>query len=165
MKDSNYKAFTIVAIICSLLLHSIIFVFVYASSHDNSEPHNKTEEVSTMSFLPLVDEPTSSDEDVTGNIPKQQITITNDVTQNEMHLCADNDKTYMGAGFTFTPFNGEIIDAPSYYPAYKAGIRIGDVLLNTDAKIDSKGFISFNILRDHFTHVYLVRADKICFQS
>lgn len=79
-------------------------------------------------------------------------------------ICELADNTYIGVGIIFAPFNDTISYAPEQYPAHKAGIRVGDTILNPVEPIID-GYIKFEIMRGIERFVFNVKAEKICYQE
>lgn len=84
---------------------------------------------------------------------------------NQVPRCKDNE-TYDGIGVTYGIGTGQIATAPPYYPAYKAGVRVGDVVINSEF-ITENGYTSFTVSRlgvsDHIH--FKVKLDKICYET
>ena len=79
-------------------------------------------------------------------------------------ICELADNTYIGVGIIFAPFNDTISYAPEQYPAYKAGIRVGDTILNPTEEMIN-GYIKFEIMRGIARFTFNVKAEKICYQE
>lgn len=77
-------------------------------------------------------------------------------------LCAGKDNTYMGIGIKFDSYMAYVIYAPEMYPAYKAGIRVGDRILNPDVPIKD-GYINFKIIRNDENMEFRIKIERICY--
>jgi len=77
-------------------------------------------------------------------------------------ICANKDNSYMGVGFRYSPFTNLVIDVPEYYPAYKAGIRVGDLLLDPDSPIVD-GYLNIEIIRGYQQIHFRIKAEQICY--
>lgn len=78
--------------------------------------------------------------------------------------CPADAKTYLGVGITYDRVTGLIEQAPSVHPAYKAGIRVGDLLVN-DPYPDEKGMMYLNIIQNNHQHTLAIKATQICYLS
>jgi hypothetical protein len=80
-------------------------------------------------------------------------------------ICTNKDKNYFGVGFIWNPGTGRIIYAPEDYPAYKAGMRPGDFVMNPDADF-SDGYIDLFVVRERGQQYHFhIKGDNICFQD
>jgi predicted metalloprotease with PDZ domain len=78
------------------------------------------------------------------------------------------DKHYLGIGVTHSSLFGEITNVAPGGPADKAGIRVGDIpldSLNIRDKYPEGTVITIPILRDGITHNIPVTIGKICTES
>ncbi len=79
-------------------------------------------------------------------------------------ICTGKDKTYFGVGFIWNPQTNVITHAPEDYPAYKAGIRQGDMVMNpAEEYID--GYVTFEVVRSFQQLRFRVKGDNICYQD
>lgn len=78
--------------------------------------------------------------------------------------CPPNAKTYLGVGISYDRITGEIEQAPSVHPAYKAGIRVGDLLVN-DPYPDEQGMMYLNIIQNNHQQTLAIKATQICYLS
>jgi hypothetical protein len=92
------------------------------------------------------------------DIPNQNISQTDPV------ICKNQDKNYFGVGFIYSPFTSLVTYAPEFYPAYKAGIRIGDMVLDPDTPIVN-GFLDIEIIRGYQQMHFRIKAENICFKT
>lgn len=82
----------------------------------------------------------------------------------DARICAGKDHTYVGIGIMHQPLGMEIISAPASYPAYKAGARVGDVIVEL-YRIPSSRFMVLHVDRagKHFT--WKIGMESICFEQ
>jgi hypothetical protein len=79
-------------------------------------------------------------------------------------ICNGKDKFYKGIGIIYNPGSFVIIYAPEYYPAYKAGLRIGDRIVDPDIpEID--GYVDIEINRGYSIEQFHIKTDNICFNE
>lgn len=117
-----------IGLAATVLLHALLLVFwIHRPASGTPPPAGKANEVevtllpptSSFTAMPAVakPEPVLADGEPmppTG-VPGQAV-----VACNEKH------KKYQGIGIVYNPFTGIVLQAPTAYPAYKAGIRAGD---------------------------------------
>lgn len=72
---------------------------------------------------------------------------------------------YTGIGITYSTFTQRIIDAPTSYPAYQAGIRANDTLVNPKSAPDAEGYVTVRIIRDDLEMVFKIKQTKICYED
>ena len=61
---------------------------------------------------------------------------------------------------------GEVVEVPEWYPAYKAGIRLGDVVLNNESIRGEPGtFVAVRIIRDNQELTFIIKRDIICYKT
>ncbi len=74
--------------------------------------------------------------------------------------CLDS-KAYLGIGIQYD-LNDLVIVAPESYPAYKAGIRLGDEVLNPDFEPDADGYEIVEFKREGKHHWRRIKTQRIC---
>ena len=79
-------------------------------------------------------------------------------------ICAGKDANYEGVGMIIQPGSNRVISAPEAYPAYKAGIRLGDRIADPYGPSPKAGIITFDVETDHGNRLVRVRQAKICFK-
>lgn len=79
--------------------------------------------------------------------------------------CPSGTKVIFETGFIYDSESGEVVEAPEYMPAYKAGIRLGDVFLNRGVKPDTEGYMTLQFFRDGGLTVFHVKAVLICYRE
>lgn len=83
----------------------------------------------------------------------------------DKEVCKDENSTYAGAGILIEIGPDLITKAPPQYPAYKAGMRVGDFIMNPLSVNVVNGYMDFRVLR-HTTYMeFHVQADHICYQE
>jgi C-terminal processing protease CtpA/Prc len=70
-------------------------------------------------------------------------------------------KTYVGIGLQFN-LDQAVTVAPESYPAYKAGIRVGDQVLNPDFEPDADGYDVVDFTRHGKHHRLRIKTQWIC---
>ena len=79
-------------------------------------------------------------------------------------FCTEKDKTYLGIGLLKSFGSDLIIYIPKPFPAYKAGLRLGDFILNPDAEIID-GYLDYDIMRYDKKMHFHIKVDNICFNK
>lgn len=94
-------------------------------------------------------------------------------TQTNKVICTGQDKNYEGVGIIYNSDReagvGVVMLAPEYYPAYKAGLRVGDYIMNIPLFV-TDGYIMFDIQRftgdgRSYRLTYNIKIEKICYSG
>jgi hypothetical protein len=86
------------------------------------------------------------------------------VAQVDPNICKDQGKTYLGVGFRYSPFTNLVTHIPEYYPAYRAGMRIGDMVLDPDTPIVD-GYLDIEVVRGYQQMHFRIKAEQICYKA
>ncbi len=79
-------------------------------------------------------------------------------------ICEGKDKNYVGIGMMIQPGTRRVINVPVMYPAYRAGIRPNDVIVDPYGPvIKDDGYIEFEVERDKVISRMRIKAEKICY--
>jgi hypothetical protein len=70
-------------------------------------------------------------------------------------------KVYVGIGVQYS-LEGVVLVAPQSYPAFQAGIRLGDVLSDTGMKPDPEGYFTVDFTRRGQAHRVRIKTKRIC---
>jgi predicted metalloprotease with PDZ domain len=95
---------------------------------------------------------------------KSDLPIPKPTYKTDERVCDGKDKSYKGVGFIWNPQTNVITHIPEFYPAYQAGMRKGDMVINPENPI-SNDRIHFFVVRSHAQLEFNVKVDKICFQD
>lgn len=77
-----------------------------------------------------------------------------------------NDRWYGGVGMVHNSQTGEVLDAPKGYPAYVAGVKVGDYILNPHELRGEPGYDAHLLLkRDGEEIIIVVTREKICLEK
>jgi hypothetical protein len=83
----------------------------------------------------------------------------------DARICTNKDKHYFGVGFIWNPGSNRVTHAPEDYPAYKAGMRVGDFVVNPDNDFND-GYIDLYIVRERGQQLHFhIKGDNICYQD
>ncbi len=77
--------------------------------------------------------------------------------------CKQGEDFYYGIGIRHLLSSREVIEAPPSYPAFKAGIRVGDYLVDYYNLPGGDGVVHVLILRDGLKKMFRVQKENICF--
>lgn len=85
----------------------------------------------------------------------------------EKKLCSDNEDSYIGIGIVYSIYSMVILDAPTHYPGYRAGLRVNDTLL--DGPQSHKNavvgeFVTYRVLRGTNELTFRIKTEQICFR-
>lgn len=80
-------------------------------------------------------------------------------------VCRDRKSSYVGIGVLWQFGSGLVLEAPPGFPAHRAGVRKGDVIVNPFFEPDRRGMIHVIIERDGKTFNFWIKPDKICFEE
>ena len=80
-------------------------------------------------------------------------------------ICDGKDKNYMGVGMIIQPGSNRVTNAPEQYPAYKAGIRQGDIIIDPYGPTEVDGHIIFEVKRGSSNIRIQIKVEKICYNE
>lgn len=148
------KRSTKVGLAATILLHLSLFLFFIPIIPTKNTPPPPDEIKPLMvRLLPKTD--AVHDEVLKGN--KDTI-----VYPANSQICGGKDKSYTGIGLIFMPGSHMVIYAPEYYPAYKAGVRVGDYILDPYSN-PINGYVDLEIRRGYNTLKFHIKVDNICY--
>jgi len=79
-------------------------------------------------------------------------------------ICANRDPSYEGIGIIHSFGTDLILSAPAAYPAYKAGLRVGDMIVEL-YRIEGTKFMFVHVNR-HGKHLkFRIPVEQICFNK
>lgn len=141
----------------SVLLHFGVLVLLTHSGQlkQHEKPKSLGSNVHIELLLKREDAQSSAGSDGTGlRVNNQGIT----------KPCKGN-REYLGIGITFMPGTHVVVTAPPGYPAYEAGIRIGDYLMDPWTRENEHGVVTMIAIRGYEKHVFHIKMDRICYSE
>lgn len=146
----------VIGIVGTVLIHIIVPIYLLwpkAQVPPQPPPPPPTSKVVSVSLIPQ----SSSEDSRKGNDPGVD-------GAPDPKICADKDPSYEGIGITHSFGTELVLTAPATYPAYKAGIRIGDMVVEL-YRIPSTNMMFVHVNR-HGKHLkFKVKREKICFRE
>jgi hypothetical protein len=140
----------------SILLHgSIVLYLLWPRAQQVPPPKplpQASEETTTVKLMSVAD----SD---------KAIALGNQAGGIDPEICADRDQRYIGIGITFGFGTNLVLTAPPQYPAYRAGIRVGDMLEDPWAITNTPAWITVKVTRHDKKLSFRVKPSDICFRS
>lgn len=147
-----------VGLVCSILIHILPLLFLISLAVPKGEGNNpKQENTVRVTLLPLKKENFPQQQQVGKTGKENQITV-------DEKICKDKDPSYEGVGFEYDPGTGIINNVPEFYPAYKAGVRLGD-FLPMPYIIPKNGYLDFFVIRGYQKIYFHVKTEKICYMN
>lgn len=70
-------------------------------------------------------------------------------------------KSYRGIGMQFN-LRDIVINAPQSYPAFQAGIRVGDIVIDPNIEPDGEGYETVNFIHSGKAHRLRIKTEWIC---
>ena len=145
----------------TIILHSLLFVFAIEMVQDRTHKKEENQE-HTIRDIKLIPAETLSSEDRLILLRKEQKNRREEIKTYQ--TTCDNNKKYIGIGLLYNFGSQLIYEVPKTYPAYKAGIRVGDYLVNPFEEIKN-GYITINIIRGYEKLHFYIKAEKICYSA
>lgn len=154
------KTVDILAILVSLIIHAI-FLFTLSTTltpppPPPPPPARDNIKVKLVESAPL-------------NYVQQDTTTVDEygkkVYKRDEKMCAGLDNTYLGIGIMIQPGSDTVIAAPPQYPAYKAGMRIGDYIVNPWGVVIVDGYLDYDVRRSTEILKFHVKVENICYKT
>lgn len=148
-----------VGLVCSTIVHMSLLIYLIFPivTPPPPPPPPAEDEPKPVSVRLIPREQPSKDTDVLkGN--KDALSYPTDP-----QICSAKDKMYRGVGIIHTFGSNMVVYAPEYYPAYKAGMRVGDFIVNDTKEVD--GYIDFEVRRGYTALFFHIKSDNICYNN
>lgn len=147
------------AIAVSIMLHLLVFFSIF---HAHATPREPTTYQHTGEDGIAIQLITKQD------VPDESTTTTNGVgtlTTEEKVFCSDKDKRYKGIGITYYVKQRVVLSAPQSYPAYKAGVRVGDGVIDPGYVPNKDGTVDVIVTRDEKELHFVIMPGEICYKD
>lgn len=150
------------ALLISLILHALAIVPFSMSSPDNGQGsssqntkqqnENKARGPITVDLKVFANESDNENERMSKKEDGDGISFKKEDCPNQ----------YIGIGVVYNVITGIIMDTNTNTPAYKAGIRVGDVLIDNRPSYEEGKSYDILIMRNKLPMTFRVKAGKIC---
>ena len=166
MQCNDLKDSLLPWIVLSIIIHLIIITFFHLIilPEKNSILPIETKILNEEKRINITLLPKEDQSIINEISTKDDSLILKSILKTDERICSGKDNSYIGVGFLWTPVDNIIVHAPEYYPAYRAGIREGDIVLNPEDPIIN-GYIRLNIIRSGERLEFNIKVDNICFQN
>lgn len=150
----------IISLLLSILFHVLIFSLIFLPKHKlhpiTSKAENETR-IMQVEFLSLKPETALKTTDLTADIGKTKY-------ETDEIVCKGKDKKYVGIGMIYNPGTNIIYRLPQDYPAYKAGLRLGDLIVDPYLPIVNN-YLDIVVRRGNEFLSFHIKVENICFQE
>ena len=151
----NNKFNTVIALIGSLLIHAA-FLFVLFSGTGIKPPPKQEKKQDRLNVELITVMPEVAN---VGPKPGDAGYKRDEV------MCAGKDNTYVGVGIKIQPGSDTIVAAPEQYPAYRAGMRVGDFIIDPFGVDIVDGYMDFKIMRHTEVFQFHIKVENICYKK
>jgi hypothetical protein len=153
----NSKLITTIALIGSLLIHAaFLFVLTSTAGLKPPPPPPKEKERDSLKVELISAAPPS--------VAKQLKPGDKGYVRDEQ-MCEGKDNTYTGVGIMIQPGSDTVIKAPEQYPAYRAGMRVGDFIIDPFGVDIVDGYMTFKIMRHTEIMEFHIKVENICYKK
>lgn len=80
-------------------------------------------------------------------------------------ICSNKDNTYVGVGLMIQPGSDTVVSAPEQYPAYQAGMRVGDFIIDPFFTNIVNGYLDFDVRRGTEILQFHIKVENICYKT
>lgn len=158
----------IFGVLGTLIVHIFLVLFLFLHIQPNKgNPVGKPGEVEKGRVLSLkvvlLPKMTSEQEEA----EKQRVGERQAELAIRERICSNKDPNYVGVGLIHGFGSDVVSEAPEFYPAYKAGVRVGDLILNPEfnSKATKEGWVEVRVERQGKFLIFKIKQEKICFES
>lgn len=153
-----------IGFIATLLLHASLMVFWIHRAGSAPEASASTKHEVEVTLLPPQSTVTTMPGKDSKPLPivEDGLSALTGVPGSAVVACTATNKKYHGIGIVYNPFTGIVLQAPTAYPAYKAGIRVGDRAFMFIPSEDGHLLVDLQRLNGDRFSVYILPV-TICF--
>lgn len=139
-------------IVCTLVIHlAVLFFAIFSFEEEKKERPKEPPKETSLSVRLLKPEQKQKEP------PKKSEGFVPDKT-----VCESKHPSYEGIGIVHQLGTSMIIMAPEQYPAYQAGIRVGDMIVEM-YKIPNSNLMFVEVNRHGVNLSFKVKRQKICY--
>jgi len=151
----------IIAVVCSILIHAAVLSLLVFTKLPPPPPKNNQESKLNNLRIEILSKNSYTASNVSADIDKYG----KKVFKRDEVICANKDNTYLGVGLMIQPGTDRIVSAPKQYPAYIAGMRVGDFIVDPFSTKVVDGYIDFDVRRGIQILQFHVKAKNICYKT
>jgi hypothetical protein len=149
----------IFAVIGSLLIHAAFLLILAMSWISPPAPkHENTKSWIKVELIETKPAPKSKDNTPLDKYGKK-------VYKRDEVICSNKDNTYVGVGLIIQPGADTVLSAPEQYPAYIAGMRVGDFILDPFFTQIVNGYLDFDVRRGTEIIKFHIKVENICYKT
>jgi hypothetical protein len=147
-----------IGIVGTLLIHlSVLLYLLWPSVHSPPPPPRSTPEEPKPVQVRLIPKRSLSKELKPGQEPGIN-------GAPDPRICENKDLSYEGIGIIHSYGTELVTSAPAEYPAYRAGVRVGDMIIDLH-RIEGTRFMFFRLNRHGVYFTFKVPIENICFNK
>ena len=147
------------AVIGSLLIHAA-FLLILAMSWVTPPTHKKENNTARIKVELIETKPAAKADD---NTPLDK--HGKKVYKRDEVICSNKDNTYVGVGLIIQPGSDTVVSAPEQYPAYIAGMRVGDFIIDPFFVNIINGYLDFDVRRGIEILQFHIKVENICYKT
>jgi hypothetical protein len=150
----------VIAVTGSLLVHAAFLLMLALSwvtpPKEKEEPASENIRIELIETRPLT--PPTPDSTPIDKHGKK-------VYRRDEVICSNKDNTYVGAGLMIQPGSDTVVAAPEQYPAYIAGMRVGDFIIDPFFTNIVDGYLDFDVRRGTEILKFHIKVENICYKT
>ena len=155
----NNRLTTVLAIIGSLLIHAAFLFVLFSDAGLKHQPPPKQPENNIR--VRLLETPVNAPPLDKTRLDKHG----KKVYERDEIICSGKDNTYVGVGLIIQPGADTVIAVPAQYPAYQAGMRVGDFIIDPFSANIVNGYLDFDVRRDTEILKFHIKVENICYKT
>ena len=150
-----------VSTVISIFLHLLVVASLVIPLLFKDNKQDQSQPPLPTNFANLLSEKNSATEETEETEDVMDVDIVESVNESAGEDCTAEKSSYVGIGIVYNFPGPKIVQAPSQYPAAKAGIQIGDVLGKSTTK---DGYMDVEINRNGEILKFHIKTQPICYQ-
>lgn len=141
--------------LAAIVHFTVLLILIWPANQKKAPPPSK-ENVVQVKLIPLT---VQSSEIVKSQKTGEGFAIIDPI------ICEGQNEKYKGIGLVYTFGDQRILQIPEQYPAFKAGLRLKDMILTISNQDDRFDFVDVVVYRNGVELKFHIRKDLICFQK